>query len=109
MLNELVKALELEKISLEKEIENLAAEKRGKVEADRLSNRLSMINARSIKEYMALWQTFTPPGPFPCPFCYVFEGEVSPLKTQPRVEDVETVRCDKCGETIEIPVELLYA
>jgi len=109
MLNELVKALEMEKISLEKEVENLDAVKRGKVEADRISNRLSMINARSIKEYMALWQTFTPPGPFPCPFCYVFDGKVSPLKTLPRVDDVEPVRCSECGETFEIPVELLYA
>jgi hypothetical protein len=68
-----------------------------------------MINGLSIKEYMALWQAFTPPSPFPCPFCYVFDKKISPLKTLPRVDDVESVKCTVCGEMFEIPVELLYA
>jgi transcription elongation factor Elf1 len=56
-----------------------------------------------------MWLSFTPPGPFPCPFCYLYERKVSPLKPLPRMEDVEPVRCSECGETFEIPVELLYA
>ena len=106
MLTELVKALEVKKAALQKDLENA---EEGKGDAHLPSHRLSMINDGSIREYKALWQTFTPPGPFPCPFCYVFEGRISPLKTLPRQDDVEPVRCDRCGETIEIPVELLYA
>ena len=106
MLTELVKALEMKKAILAKELEDVS---RPAGDKDLLSRRLSKINDASIKEYMALWQSFTPPGSFPCPFCYVFEGKFSPLKAHPRFEDVEPLRCDQCGETIEIPVELLYA
>jgi hypothetical protein len=71
--------------------------------------RFTKINGLSIKEYMALWQSFIPPSPFPCPFCYVFDKKISPLKTLPRVDDLESVKCTVCGEIFEIPVELLYA
>jgi hypothetical protein len=109
MVNELVRALEARKSLLEKELEMLILAGKGKPETDNLADRLSRINNRSIKEYRALWSTFTPPAPFPCPFCFVFEKKTSPLKTLPRVEDVEPLICSECGETFEIPVELLYA
>jgi hypothetical protein len=106
MVNELVRALEARKALLEKELEMLTLAGEGKPETDNLADRLYRINSRSIKEYRALWSTFTPPAPFPCPFCFVFEKKTSPLKTLPRVEDVEPLICNECGETFEIPVEL---
>ncbi len=109
MVNELVKALETRKSLLEKELEMLILSGEGKPETDRLAHRLSLINDRALKDYRALWMEFTPPEPFPCPFCFIFEKKTSPLKTLPRVEDVEPFICPECGETFEIPVELLYA
>ncbi len=113
MLTELLKAVEINKVALEKELEYSKAEKnRGKESeqnAREIERRLVAINDRSIKDYRALWLSFTPPGPFPCPFCYLFDRKVSPLKTLPRMEDVEPLRCPECNETFEIPVELLYA
>jgi hypothetical protein len=110
MLSELEKAVEMKKASLEKELEN--QKNRGGEYGENvveIGRRLAAINAHSIREYKALWLSFTPPGPFPCPLCYLFDGKVSDLKTLPRMEDVEPVRCTVCGETFEIPVELLYA
>jgi len=107
MLMELVKALEMKRASLEKELGNRKDESEDIFVAT--ERKMAAINDRSIKAYKALWQSFTPPGPFPCPFCYVFSGEISPLKTLPRMEDMEPVMCTVCGETFEIPVELLYA
>jgi len=110
MLSELVKAVDMKKASLEKELENQknregeCGENSGKIK-----RKILAINDHSIREYKALWLSFTPPGPFPCPLCYLFDGKVSDLKTLPRMEDVEPVRCTVCGETFEIPVELLYA
>jgi len=112
MLAELVKALEEKKAALEKELGKIAAVENGEhcdPNIREKERQFTMINGLSIKEYMVLWQTFTPPSPFPCPFCYVFDKKVSPLKTLPRVEDVESVKCTVCGEIFEIPVELLYA
>ncbi|HEX2768584.1 MAG TPA: hypothetical protein VHN12_04815 [Geobacteraceae bacterium] len=117
MLTELVKAIEEKKQTLEKELaaihdknttgqtveEQLTRETREKERC------LALINEQAIKEYMALWQSFTPPSSFPCPFCYLFQKKTSPLRPLPRMEDVEPVRCTVCGETFEIPVELLYA
>jgi hypothetical protein len=110
MLTELLKAVETRKMSLEKELEN----QKGAVilggepahSTAEIETRLAAINKQSIKEYQAMWLSFTPPGPFPCPFCYLYERKVSPLKPLPRMEDVEPVRCSECGETFEIPVEL---
>ncbi len=108
MLTELVRALEEKKSSLERELaENAGCG--GAAESREKERRFAAITGESIKAYTALWQTFTPPSPFPCPFCYVFDGKVSPLKPLPRVEDMEPVRCTVCGETFEIPLELLYA
>jgi hypothetical protein len=110
MLTELLKAVESRKLSLEKELENRTGAKT--VEGDsaqsvaEIKGRLAAINKQSMKEYQAMWLSFTPPGPFPCPFCYLYERKVSPLRPLPRMEDVEPVRCSECGETIEIPVEL---
>jgi hypothetical protein len=113
MLTELLKAVELKKTSLEEELENQKGKKLREGEsaesAAEIEARLAAINEKSLKEYQAMWLSFTPPGPFPCPFCYLYERKVSPLKPLPRMEDVEPVRCSECGETFEIPVELLYA
>ena len=117
MLAELVKALDEKKSALEQELSAIRAEQqlprtgdaRYARESMEKERRLALINDQAIKEYKALWQSFTPPSPFPCPFCFVFEKKVSPLKPLPRNEDVEPVRCTVCGETFEIPVELLYA
>jgi hypothetical protein len=117
MFAELVKALDEKKLALERELadihgkEALSQSGAGQScqDAEENESRLALINEQSIKEYKALWQSFTPPGPFPCPFCYVFHRKISPLKPLPRVEDVEPVKCTVCGETFEIPVELLYA
>jgi hypothetical protein len=113
MLTELVKALEEKKAALEKELGKYETRENNGKQTDsnfrEKERRLNMINGLSIKEYMALWQSFTPPSPFPCPFCYVFDKKISPLKTLPRVDDVESVKCTVCGELFEIPVELLYA
>ena len=109
MLTELLKAVEINRASLENE---LAGKKR---EGESLRNvaenerRLAAINDKSIKEYRTLWLSFTPPGPFPCPFCYLFDRKISSLKNLPRMEDMEPLRCPECVETFEIPVELLYA
>lgn len=117
MFAELVKALDEKKSALELELaaihEKQALSQTGAgqstQDAGENERRLALINEQSIKEYKALWQSFTPPGPFPCPFCYVFHKQISPLKPLPRVEDVEPVKCTVCGETFEIPVGLLYA
>ena len=116
MFAELVKALDEKKSALERELAAIHEKDpsqtgAGQLAQDAVENerRLALINEQSIKEYKALWQSFTPPGPFPCPFCYVFHKKISPLKPLPRVEDVEPVKCTVCGETFEIPVELLYA
>jgi hypothetical protein len=117
MLAELVKALDEKKSALERELtaihEKQALSQTGAGQSARdtgeKERRLVLINEQSIKEYKALWQSFTPPGPFPCPFCYVFHKKISPLKPLSRVEDMEPVTCTVCGETFEIPVELLYA
>ena len=117
MFAELVKALDEKKSALERElaaIQDTEALSQSGIDqsagnAGENERRLALINEQSIKEYKALWQSFTPPGPFPCPFCYVFHKKISPLKPLPRMEDVEPVKCTICGETFEIPVELLYA
>jgi hypothetical protein len=113
MLTELVKAVELKRASLEKELENQKEDLNRGGEygenAGETGRRFAAINDQSLKEYKALWLSFTPPGPFPCPLCYLFDGKVSDLKPLPRMEDVEPLRCTVCGETFEIPVELLYA
>jgi len=113
MLTELLKAVEINKVALEKELEYSKAEKiRGKESgrnAGKIEQRLAAINDQAIKDYRALWLTFTPPGPFPCPFCFLFDRKVSPLKTLPRMEDMEPLKCPECNETFEIPVELQYA
>ncbi len=113
MLTELVKALEDRKTALEQELAAVraAANEAGipSPENAEKKRRLAAITAESIRTYKTIWQSFTPPNPFPCPFCYVFDGKISPLKPLHRVEDVEPVRCTVCGETFEIPVELLYA
>jgi hypothetical protein len=110
MLTELLKAVELKKTSLEEELENQKGKKLREGEsaqsAAEIEARLAAINEKSLKEYQAMWLSFTPPGPFPCPFCYLYERKVSPLKPLPRMEDVEPVRCSECGETFQIPVEL---
>jgi hypothetical protein len=110
MLTELLKAVEMKKTSLEEELENQTGKKLREGEsaesAAEIEARLAAINEKSLKEYQAMWLSFTPPGPFPCPFCYLYERKVSPLKPLPRMEDVEPVRCSECGETFEIPVEL---
>jgi hypothetical protein len=116
MFAELVKALDEKKTALERELaanhgKEVSPSGAGQSAEDAGENerRLALINEQSIKEYKTLWQSFTPPGPFPCPFCYVFHKKISPLKPLPRVEDVEPVKCTICGEIFEIPVELLYA
>jgi hypothetical protein len=113
MLTELVKALEEKKTALEMELEKYSASESIGEGTDpsilEKERRLATISGLSIKEYMALWQSFIPPSPFPCPFCYVFDKKISPLKTLPRVDDLESVKCTVCGEIFEIPVELLYA
>jgi hypothetical protein len=110
MLTELLKAVEMRKMSLEKVLENQPGVKIVEGEsaqsAAEIEARLAAINEKSLREYQAMWLSFTPPGPFPCPFCYLYERKVSPLKPLPRMEDVEPVRCSECGETFEIPVEL---
>jgi hypothetical protein len=117
MLTELVKAIEEKKQTLERELAAIHDKNTtGQFGEDQLNREtrekercLALINEQSIKEYMVLWQSFTPPSPFPCPFCYLFQKKTSPLKPLPRMEDVEPVKCTVCGETFEIPVELLYA
>ena len=117
MLKELVKALEEKKVALEKEIaaiheeltvtqaedERLARENREK------EHRLALINDQSVREYKALWHSYTPGNPFPCPFCFVFDKKTAHLKPLPRTDDVEPLKCSACGETFKIPIELLYA
>ena len=117
MFTELVKALGDKKAALERELaaihehQALSQTGAGQLAQEAGENEcwLALINEQSIKEYKALWQSFTPPGPFPCPSCFVFHKKISPLKPLPRVEDKEPVKCTVCGETFEIPIELLYA
>jgi hypothetical protein len=102
MLAELVKVLEEKKATLERD---LAANRTAPAAKD-LERKISLINDQAIKGYKVLWRTFTPPNPFPCPFCFVFQKKVSPLKPQSLVGDTEPFRCPECNETFEIPVEL---
>jgi hypothetical protein len=117
MLTELVKALAEKKADLEKEVatihekltitqgenEQLAEECRTK------EHLLASLNDRSIKEYKALWDSFTPGAPFPCPFCFTFDRKIAHLKPLSRSEEVEPLQCSTCGATFNIPIELLYA
>ena len=105
MLTELVKVLEEKKAALVNELAALQ-EKQPARDAGELERRISLINAQTIKGYKVLWQTFTPPNPFPCPFCFVFNKKVSPLKPMSLVGDMEPFTCPECKEKFEIPVEL---
>jgi rubrerythrin len=105
MLAELVKVLEEKKAALESEQAALQEKQPGR-DAEELQRRISLINDQTIKGYKILWKTFTPPNPFPCPFCFVFHRKVSPLKPQSLVGDMEPFKCPECKETFEIPVEL---
>lgn len=105
MLAELVKILEEKKKVLEKD---LAAQQpdRSAETVGEMERKISLINEQTIKGYKVLWRTFMPPNPFPCPFCFVFEKKVSPLKPQSLVGDMEPFSCPECKEKFEIPVEL---
>ncbi len=105
MLVELVKMLEERKTTLEKELADTQKNQPGKDTAE-LRRRISLINDQTIKGYRILWKTFMPPNPFPCPFCFVYDKKVSPLKPQSLVGDMEPFTCPECRETFEIPVEL---
>jgi hypothetical protein len=105
MLAELVKVLEEKKATLERELTTLQEKQPGR-DAEELQSRISLINDQTIKGYKILWKTFTPPNPFPCPFCFVFHKKVSPLKPQSLVGDMEPFKCPECKEKFEIPVEL---
>ncbi len=109
MLTELVKALEEKKATLGRELAEQQAKSAGTESLREIERRLIAINDQAINEYKALWQSFTPGTPFPCPVCFVFEKKVSPLKPLPRKDDVEPFTCPSCRETFNIPVELLYA
>lgn len=117
MLTELVKALEEKKAILGREFAELQAEMTLRHSGDEAIARearekerlLALINDQSIKEYKALWQSYTPGAPFPCPLCFVLEKKVSPLRPQPRTGELEPLTCSVCNETFNIPIELLYA
>lgn len=117
MLTELVKALEERQTALGGELAELRAKQAQTQEVDELLGRklrekerlLAMITEDSINAYKALWQSFTPGNPFPCPFCYVFQKKISPLKPLPHEDEMEPLACAVCNETFRIPVELLYA
>ena len=117
MLTELVKALEEKKAALEKEIAAIheeltvtqAEDEQLAREDGEKEHRLALINDQSIKEYKALWQSYAPGNPFPCPLCFVFEKKTAEVKPLPRTDDVELLKCSACGETFKIPIELLYA
>jgi hypothetical protein len=117
MLTELVKALEDKKSVLERELVAIQ-EKQALLEAEReklareageKERALAAISEQSIKKYKVLWRSYTPPNPFPCPFCFVVQKKISPLEPHQRLDDVAPFQCKVCGETFEIPVELLYA
>ncbi len=105
MLAELVKVLEEKKAAMETELAALKEKQPGR-EAEEMQRRISMINDQAIKKYKVLWKSFTPPNPFPCPFCFVFHKKVSPLKPMSLVGDMEPFTCPECKEKFEIPVEL---
>jgi hypothetical protein len=117
MLTELVKALEEKKAALGREFAELHARQTPQQRGDDPIAReirekeqlLALLNDESIREYKALWQSFTPGSSFPCPCCFVFDKRISPLKPLPREDEVEPLNCSVCNETYKIPVELLYA
>jgi hypothetical protein len=117
MLTELVKALEEKKAILEMEVATIhekltftqAEDERLAQEDREKEHRLALINDQSIKDYKALWHSYSPGNPFPCPFCFVFDKKTAQLKPMPRTDDVEPLKCSTCGETFKIPIELLYA
>ena len=117
MLTELVKALEDKKAVLERELVAIQ-EKQTMLQADmeklaqaasEKERELGLISEQSTKKYKVLWRSYTPPNPFPCPFCFVFHKKISPLEPLARVDDVAPFQCKVCEETFEIPIELLYA
>jgi len=117
MLTELVKALEDKKFTLDREVAAIR-EKLVLLEAEReklareageKERELAAVSDQSIKKYKVLWKSYTPPNPFPCPFCFVLQKKISPLEPHQRLDDVAPFQCKVCGEIFEIPVELLYA
>jgi hypothetical protein len=117
MLTELVKVLDDRKAVLEMDLAMLrerGASLRAELElleretAEKSQN-LASINGQSIKEYKAIWKSYTPPNPFPCPLCFVYHKKLSPLEPLPPVDDVASVKCTVCEEVFEIPIELQYA
>ena len=117
MLTELVKELDDRKAVLEIDLTMLrerGASLRAELElleretAEKAQN-LASINGQSIKEYKAIWKSYTPPNPFPCPLCFVYHKKLSPLEPLPPVDDVASVKCTVCEEVFEIPIELQYA
>jgi len=105
MLTELVKILEEKKAALESELADIRLKEPGR-DTGELERRLGLINDHTIKGYKVLWKTFMPPNPFPCPFCFVYNKKISPLKPQSLVGDMEPFTCPECREKFEIPVEL---
>ncbi len=86
MLTELVKALEDKKSVLERELvaiqekQALLQSEREKLarEAGEKERALAAISEQAIKKYKVLWRSYTPPNPFPCPFCFVLQKKISP-------------------------------
>ena len=105
MLTELVRILEEKKTALESELADIRLKDPGR-DTKELERRLGLITDQTIKGYRVLWKTFMPPNPFPCPFCFVYDKKVSPLKPQSLVGDMEPFACPACKEKFEIPVEL---
>jgi len=105
MLTELVKRLEEKRAALEDELAGIRLNEPDR-DTKELEQRLASINEQTIKGYKELWRTFTPPNPFPCPFCFAFRKKVSPLKPQKLVGDMEPFTCPDCREEFDIPVEL---
>lgn len=117
MLDELVKVLEDRRTVMASELPALN-ERRAVLraelekldrEAAEKEHQLAAITSTSINEYRAIWKSYTPPNPFPCPLCFVFQKKLSPLEPLSRAGDVAPVKCRVCQETFQIPIELLYA
>jgi hypothetical protein len=105
MLTELVKILEEKKSALENELADIRLKEPDR-DTKELERRLNLISDHTIKGYKILWKTFMPPNPFPCPFCFVYNKKISPLKPQSLVGDMEPFTCPECKEKFQIPVEL---
>jgi len=95
--------LQGELASLPIETPELASEQPEIIEQAREKERqLALITENAIQNYKILWASITPSDRLPCPLCFVFDGEKSPIIPLNAIGNTEPVKCTACKEKFYI-------